>query len=62
MVSLSFVEYFICYLEFFLQFLKLHDNMILMFDVNLILTSEKIKVNCHVGGGYGAGVGIEIRG
>ena len=29
---------------FFLQFLNLHDNMILMFDVNLILTSERIKV------------------
>ena len=29
---------------FFLQFLNLHDNMILMLDVNLILTSEKIKV------------------
>ena len=29
---------------FFLQFLNLHDNMILMLDVNLILTSKKIKV------------------
>jgi hypothetical protein len=29
---------------FFLQFLNLHDNMTLMLDVNLILTSKKIKV------------------
>ena len=41
-VTLSFVEYFICHLNFSSYNLpNLHDNMILMLDVNLILTNKK---------------------